>query len=83
MLRTFEQNAGGESLKPRAAARGRGAKKPDSGGMMVDVPVGGYAQHHSAVTAKYTEEELKALAAYYGAHPTLLEGFDYLRNAER
>lgn len=50
---------------------------------MVDVPVGGYAQHHSAVTAKYTEEELKALAAYYGAHPTLLEGFDYLRNAER
>ena len=36
----------------------------------------------SAVTDKFTPEELKTLKDYYGAPPALLEGFRYIKNSE-
>ena len=35
-----------------------------------------------SVTEKYTEDEIKQFKAYYGAHPDLLDGFKYAKNAE-
>lgn len=40
-------------------------------------------QNRSAVVDKFNDEELKALTKYYGAHPALLEGFEFFKNVEQ
>jgi hypothetical protein len=41
------------------------------------------AASNTSNTSKYSEHEQKVFADYYGAHPSLLDGFDYFSNSEK
>lgn len=36
-----------------------------------------------SVVDRYNRDELERFAKYYGAHPDLLEGFQFVHNSER
>lgn len=37
----------------------------------------------NAILEKFNEEEIAAFQKYYGAHPSLLDGFEWFKNSER
>lgn len=48
---------------------------------MVDVPIQMKAMN--SILEKFNEEEISAFQKYYGAHPSLLDGFEWFKNSER
>ncbi len=55
---------------------GGGGEDPDVG--MTQIPV----QQMRHLAERYSADELNQLAEYYGSHPTSLEGFAWVKNAE-